>query len=239
METQRRRRGFGLDCSRQNKVTPLPFGDVTEAVDKNRPPNFSSPTRRGTGGTPRKRKPASPCGLSEQRLPPSWSSPPSVPPPLLACLTAPPKRCKGGYDGNFETDIEFTARAYWHTAQKLSEMARDPNAGIKRFTESALARSRDICLPIYGVLISGADNPSDGFVFQSVSCSRDCSFGPSLRCSNCAKPNLMRNFKLSLQPDIDQRPGKTATIQKIANNPILAATEYMISTQILIMMSGV
>jgi hypothetical protein len=49
----------------------------------------------------------------------------------------------------------------------------------------------------------------------------------------------MRNFKLSLQPDIDQRPGKTATIQKIANNPILAATEYMISTQILIMMSGV
>ena len=239
METRRRRRLFGLDCSRQNKVTPLLFGDVSEAVDENRPPNFSSPTRRGTGGTPQKRKSASPRGLSEQRLLPSSLSPPSVPPPLLACSTASPKRCKGGYDGNFGTAIEFAARAYWHTAQKLSEMARDPNAGIKRFTESALARSRDICLPIYGVLISGADNPSDGFVFQSVSCSRDCSFGPSLRCSNCAKPNLMRNFKLSLQPDIDQRPGKTATIQKIANNPILAATEYMISTQILIMMSGV
>jgi hypothetical protein len=35
----------------------------------------------------------------------------------------------------------------------------------------------------------------------------------------------MRNFKLSLKPDTDQRPEKTATIQKIANNPILAATE--------------
>ena len=103
METRRRRRLFGLDCSRQNKVTPLLFGDVSEAVDENRPPNFSSPTRRGTGGTQRKRKSASPHGLSEQRLSPSSSSPPSVPPPLLlACSTAPPKRCKGGYDGNFE-----------------------------------------------------------------------------------------------------------------------------------------
>ncbi len=212
MEMRRRRRGFGLDCSCQNKVSPLPFGDVSEAVDENRPPNFSSPTRRGTGGTPRN---ASPCGLSEKRLSPSLSSPPSVPPPLLACSTAPPKRCKGGYDGNFGTAIEFAARAYRHTAQKLSEMARDPDASIKRFTESALLPSRDICLPIYGVLMSRADNPSDGFVFRSVSCSGDCSFGRSLRCSNCAKPNLMRNFKLSLKSDTDQCPGKTATIQKL------------------------
>jgi hypothetical protein len=35
----------------------------------------------------------------------------------------------------------------------------------------------------------------------------------------------MRNFKLSLKSDTDQRPGKTATIQKNAYNPILAATE--------------
>jgi hypothetical protein len=35
----------------------------------------------------------------------------------------------------------------------------------------------------------------------------------------------MRNFKLSLKSDTDQRPGKTAKIQKIANNAILAATE--------------
>jgi hypothetical protein len=177
METRWRRWGFGLDCSRQNKVTPLPFGDVSEAVDENRPPNFSSPTRRGMGRTPRKRKSASSCGLSEQRLSPSSSSPPSVPPPLLACSTAPPKRCTGGYDGNFGTAIEFAARAYQHTAQKLLEMVRDPDAGIKRFTESALARSWVICLPIYGVLMSRADNPSDGFVFRSVSCSGDCSFG--------------------------------------------------------------
>ena len=139
---------FGLDCSRQNKVTPLLFGDVSEAVDENRPPNFSSPTRRGTGGTQRKRKSASPRGLSEQRLSPSSSSPPSVPPPLLlACSTAPPKRCKGGYDGNFGTAIEFAARAYRHTAQKLSEMARDPDAGIKRYS----IFERRECTVIFGI----------------------------------------------------------------------------------------
>ncbi len=154
METRRRRQRLGLDCSRQHKVTPLPFGDVSEAVDENRPPNFSSSTRRGrgTGGAPRKRKFASPCGLSEQRLSPSSSSPSSVPPLLLACSTAPPKRCKEEYDAYFGTSIE------------------------------------------------------------------DCSSGRSLRCSNCTKPNLMRNFKLSLESDTDQRPGKSATIQNIASN---------------------
>ncbi len=94
---------------------------------------------------------------------------------------------------------------------------------MRRFTESALARTRDMCLPFRGVLVSRADDPSNGFVFRSLSCSGDCSSGT--RCSHCASQTLRKEIRQSVESDVQQRAGKRATIQNIANNPILAATE--------------
>ena len=102
-------------------------------------------------------------------------------------------------------------------------MARDPDAGLKRFVESARARSQDMCLPFYGMLVSRADNPSNGFVFRSINCRGDCSFGTC--CSSCASRIVRKEIKLSFELDIQRRAGKSKMIQNIANNPILAANE--------------
>ena len=102
-----------LDCSRPIVTPPSDKAaeanelvDVWVASDENAPPNFSSPCR---GGTLWKRKSASPCGLNDCR--PSPSLPPSSSPPL-ACSTAPLKKCKGGYAGNFGSALAFATKAY-------------------------------------------------------------------------------------------------------------------------------
>ena len=180
-----------LVCSRHCTVTP-PGTAVVEAIkldatsNENSPPNFSSPCR--AGASPQKRKSAFPCGLRERTSP---SSPSSLP-LQLAHSTAPSKKCRGRYDGFFGSAILFATKAYQHTAQKLVEMSRDPNAGVRRFTESALARTWHMCLPFHGVLVSRADNPSIGFVFRSLSCSGGCSSGT--RCSHCASQTLRKEI---------------------------------------------
>ena len=98
-----------------------------------------------------------------------------------------------------------------------------PDAGLRNFDESTLTQSWDMCLPFYGVLVSRADNPSNGFVFRSVNCSGDCSSGT--HCSSCASRIVRKEIKLSFESDIQQRAGKSKMIQNIANNPILAANE--------------
>jgi hypothetical protein len=48
-----------------------------------------------------------------------------------------------------------------------------------------------------------------------------------MRCSDCASrtSTALREIKQSIEPDIHRHVDKSATIQKIANNPLLAATE--------------
>jgi hypothetical protein len=75
------------------------------------------------------------------------------------------KKVQGIIHNYFGSTITFAAKAYWHTVQQLGETARDPNAGMRRFTKSLLVRSWDMCLLFCGVLVSRADNPSNGFVF--------------------------------------------------------------------------
>ncbi len=155
-------------------------------------------------------------------MPSQALSPPSL--PQSACLTAPLKNCRVLYYVYFGSAIAFAAKVYWHTVQQLGEMARDPNAGVRRFTKSLLARTWDICLPFCGVLVSRADNPTNWFVFQSLSCSRDCSLGK--RCNYWALWVTEKEITQSIKPGIYQSTGSRATIiQNIANNPILAATE--------------
>ena len=124
--------------------------------------------------------------------------PPSL--PLLALSTAPLKKCKGGYAGNFGSALAFAAKTYRNTAQKLGEMARDPNAGLRKFAESTIAQSWDMCLPFYGVLVSRADDPSNGFVFQLVNCSGDCSSGT--RCSSWASRIVRQEINLYVKLDV-------------------------------------
>ncbi len=153
-------------------------------VDKNATPNFGSPHR---GGSPWKRKSASPpCGLSECTLPSLTLSPQLACAPLSfaspcregsprklllssfpksACALTLLKRCRGVYDGSFGSALAFAARAYQHTACQLGEMARDRDTGVKRFTNSALAKAQVLCLPYIGMLVERADDPVGGFVF--------------------------------------------------------------------------
>ena len=102
-------------------------------------------------------------------------------------------------------------------------MARDPNAGLRKFAESTIAQSWDMCLPFYGVLVSRADDPSNGFVFRSVNCSKDCSSGT--RCSSCASRIVRQEIKFSVESDVQRCTAKRTTIKNIANNPVLAVTE--------------
>ena len=101
-----------LDCSRPIVTPPLDKAakanelDVCIASDENAPPNFSSPCR---GGTPRKRKSASTCGLNDCTLLPLLPPPSLLP---LACSTAPLKKCKGGYSGNFWSALAFAMKTY-------------------------------------------------------------------------------------------------------------------------------
>jgi hypothetical protein len=151
-------------------------------------------------------------------------------PQLLALLTAPLKKCRGVYQGYLGSAIAFATKAYKHTVQQLGEMARDSNAGVRRLSESMLARSQDVCLPFCGVLAIRADDLSNGFLFRSLSCSGDCSSG--VRCSYCTSRNAMViEIRNSIKPGILRRAGNRATIQKIANNPILAATEICMLCQ--------
>jgi hypothetical protein len=129
------------------------------------------------------------------------------------------KRCRGVYNCSFGSALTFAAKAYQHTVQQLGEMARDPNTGLKRFAHLALAKARDLCLPYCGMLVERADDPRHGFVFRSQPCSRVCSSGTC--CSDCASQTL-------IEPDIHWHAEKSATIQKITNNPILAAMEIQL-----------
>jgi hypothetical protein len=214
-------------------------------IDKNATPNFASPHR---GDSPQKRKSISPRGLSKPtlplpsslqsaRAPLSFASPrkggsprklPLRPSPELARALTPMKRCRGVYDGSFGSALAFAAKACQHTARQLGEMARDSDTGLKRFAHSALAKAKDLCLPYRGMLVERADDPCHGFVFRSQPCSRVCSSGT--RCSDCASwtSTALREIKQSIKPDIHQRAEKSATIQKIANNPLLAATEIQL-----------
>ncbi len=73
------------------------------------------------------------------------------------------------------------------------------------------------------MLVSRADDPSNGFFFQSLSCSRDCSF--SKYCSYCSFKVTAKEIRQSIKPDIYQSAGNRTTIQNIANSSILAVTE--------------
>jgi hypothetical protein len=212
-------------------------------IDKNATPNFASPHR---GGSPQKRESISPRGLSERtlpllsllqlaRAPLSFASPrkggsprklPLRPSLESACTLTPMKRCRRVYDGSFGSALAFAAKAYQHTACQLREMARDPDTSLKRFAHSALAKAQDsLCLPYCGMLVERADDPCHGFVFRSQPCSGVCSSGT--HCSDCASQTstALREIKQSIEPDIHRRAEKSATIQNIANNPLLAAME--------------
>ncbi len=120
-------------------------------------------------------------------------------PPLIRS-TAPLKKCKGEYAGNFGSALEFAVKAYQNTSQELGEMVRDPNAGPGKFAESTLAQSHDMCLPFYGVLVSRGNDPSNGFVFQLVNCSGDCSSGT--RCSSWASRIVRQEINLYVKLDV-------------------------------------
>jgi hypothetical protein len=152
--------------------------------DKNATPNFASSHR---GGIPRKRKSVSLRGLSERTLPlPSLpqsarvplsfasprkgGSPQKMPlsslPESARALTPMKKRCRGIYYGSFGSALAFASKAYLHTARQLGEMARDPDTGLKRFANSALATAQDLCLlPYRGMHVERADGPRHGFIF--------------------------------------------------------------------------
>jgi hypothetical protein len=190
-------------------------------INKNATPNFASLHR---GGIPWKRKSVSPCGLSKRTLPLSSSQQSARAPlsfasprkggsprkmPLSSslesahALTPMKKRCRGIYYGSFGSALAFAAKAYLHTARQLGEMARDPDTGLKRFANSALATSQDLCLlPYRGMNVERADGPRHGFVFQSQTCSGVCSSGK--RRSDCASrmSTALRDIKRSIEPDI-------------------------------------
>jgi hypothetical protein len=214
-------------------------------IEKNAIPNFAY---RRRGGSLQKRKFISPCGLSKRMLP-LPSSPQSAcaplsfvlprkggsprklplhPLPELARALTPMKRCREVYDGSFGSALTFAAKAYQYTACQLGEMARDPDTGLKRFAHSALAKARDLCLPYCGMLVERADDPRHGFVFPSQPCSGVCS--SVTHCSDCASrtSTALREITQSIEPDIHWRAEKNATIQKITNNPLLAATEIQL-----------
>jgi hypothetical protein len=137
---------------------------------------------------------------------------------------APSKQCRGVYKGYFGSAIAFATKAYMHNEQQIGEMARDSDDCVRRFTESTLARSQDMCLLFCGVLVSRADNPSNGFLLRSLSCSGDCSSG--VCCSYCTSQNAMViKIRNSIKPGVLWQAGNRATIQKIANNHILAVTK--------------
>ena len=153
---------------------------------------------------------------------------PLHPLPELARELTPMKRCRGVYDGSFGSALALAAKAYQHTARQLGEMARDPDTGLKRSIHLALAKAQDLCLPYRGMLVERADDPRHGFVFQSQPCSGVCS--SNTHCSDWASrtSTALKEIKQSIEPDLHRRAEKSATIQKIANNPILAATEIQL-----------
>ena len=98
-------------------------------------------------GLRRRGKSASPRGLND-RMPSPSLPPPSSPP--LAHSTAPFKKCTGGYAGNFGSALAFATKAYRNTTQKLGEMVRDPDAGLRKFAESTLAVSGYVPALLWG-----------------------------------------------------------------------------------------
>ncbi len=121
--------------------------------------------------------------------------------------------------------LAFATKAYRNTAQKLGEMVRDPNSGLRKIDESTLAQSRGMCLPFYGVLVRRADDPSNGFVFRSVNCSGDCSCSSCTRCSSCTSLIVRQEIKFFVELDVQRRATKRTTMKNIANNPVLAVTK--------------
>ena len=92
-------------------------------------------------------------------------------------------------------------------AWQLGEMVRDPD-NLRRFAESALVQSWDMCLPFHGLHASRADDSSNGFVFRSVNCSRDCSSGTNY--SSCASRILRQEIKFSVEfPPFHERSLKS------------------------------
>ena len=83
-------------------------------------------------------------------------------------------KCKGSYSGNSGAALSFVGRSLLRTGQKLLKWAKEPDAGLSSFSSSALASSRHLCMPHFGMDIERTDSPSDGYLMRDVGCVGTC-----------------------------------------------------------------
>ncbi len=104
---------------------------------------------------------------------------------------------------------------------QLRQWVMEPDLGVKSFTDSMLSMSGSICLPYHGVLLHRAHNPCGGFVFHTISCTRNCS--NRKHCSQCAsKINTMsRKIRHSIEPAVECAK-KWVAMLNISWNPNVA-----------------
>jgi hypothetical protein len=154
--------------------------------NENTHPNFAAKEKKRKTTT---------CGMNDIWGLPSSPLPPSLPPPsrclLLPLLSssptlpsyapslslpslqlcAPPlpslpslSECRGVCDAYFGMALHFAGKSMLHTGHIL-RWAKEPDAGIKSFSSSILAKTGNICLPYYKMILDRSCNPEEGFIF--------------------------------------------------------------------------
>ena len=78
--------------------------------------------------------------------------------------------CRGLFSGALGPALSFAGYAMLHTGSKLLEWAREGDAGVKSFSQSILAQSRELLLPYCGVMVRRAKEAINGFYFTATEC---------------------------------------------------------------------
>lgn len=122
--------------------------------------------------------------------------------------------------------LSYVAKSMLNTAHTLLVWAQEPDG--RSFAQSAYARSRDLLLPFYKLIVRRAPNPSDGFIVRSEDCHEavEGSAAKTPRCEECSKRKKTSYNHVSQQHDPRPKlPDRSTRIDYIARNPQLAELE--------------
>jgi hypothetical protein len=84
-------------------------------------------------------------------------------PPLPSPLSL--SDCQGVCNGYLGMALHFAGESMLHTGHQLLQWVKEPNSGSKSFSSSILAKTGNISLPYYKIILDRSCNPEEGFIF--------------------------------------------------------------------------
>ncbi|KAL7542027.1 hypothetical protein ACHAWF_011062 [Thalassiosira exigua] len=139
--------------------------------------------------------------------------------------------CHGIASGSFGSMLNFAGLTLLNTGRKLMQWAKEGDAGLKSFSDSLLAKTNEMVLPLNGMIMRRAKDATNGFAFYSPKCllqKLSSKRSEAQRCAECSKQKIYAKKKIaeSHQPIAERAHSKT-NIGHIANNPDLAEIEII------------